>query len=177
MGHPGTQFHASEIIRRVGSGSGAVQRELEKLSDAGILNVTASGNRKLYYANRQSPIFAELRALIMKTAGLVEPLRLALAPFRTKIDLAFIYGSVAKGRDTAKSDVDLMIIGQEIAYSEMYLALQKTEKLLLRTINPSMMTPAEWSRRLTGKNSFIGKIFQQPRLFVFGTENELKRIR
>ncbi|MGQ0741211.1 MAG: nucleotidyltransferase domain-containing protein [Alphaproteobacteria bacterium] len=177
IGHPDHQFHASEIIRRAGSGSGAVQRELEKLSEAGILNVTTSGNRKLYQANRQSPVFSELRGLMMKTAGLVEPLRLALAPFRSNIDLAFVYGSVAKGRDTTKSDIDLMIIGQRITYSEIYVALQKTEKILLRTINPNVMTPTQWGRKLASNNSFVDKILQQPRLFVFGTEHELKRIR
>jgi predicted nucleotidyltransferase len=140
------------------------------------LGITTSGNRKLYQANRQSPIFGELHGLIVKTIGLVEPLRQALKPYGSEIDVAFVYGSVAKGEDTAKSDIDLMIIGNDLAYSELYAALQKAEKSLLRPVNPNLMTKIEWAQKRTGKNSFVDKISQQPKLFVFGTEHELKGI-
>jgi predicted nucleotidyltransferase len=176
FGQPDRAFHASELIRLVGSGSGAVQRELAKLSNAGILAVATSGNRRLYQANRQSPIFGELHGLIVKTVGLVEPLRRALKPYDSEIDVAFVYGSVAKGEDTAKSDIDLMIIGNDLAYSELYATLQKAEKSLLRPVNPNLMTKIEWAQKRTGKNSFVNTISQQPKLFVFGTEHELKGI-
>ena len=170
---PDRAFNGSELIRLAGSGTGAVQRELEKLTSAGILSVTLSGNRKFYRANRQSPVFNELHGLILKTVGLVEPLRQALEAFRSNIEVAFVYGSVARGQDTAESDIDLMIIGNELAYGETYAALQNAEKALLRPVNPSLMTPAEWKRRFADKNGFVRKVFQQPKLFVFGAENEL----
>ena len=90
--------------------------------------------------------------------------------------MAFVYGSVAKGKDTAKSDIDLMLIGDEIAYADIYAALQKAEKTLERPINPNLMGPAEWKKKVSDKNSFVGKILQQPKLFIFGTEDELRGI-
>ncbi len=174
FGQPEREFHASEIIRLAHSGSGAVQRELGKLAAAGILSVSVSGNRKVYRANRNSPIFDEIHGLIMKTVGLVEPLRKALMPYISKIDFAFVYGSVAKGKDTAKSDIDLMIIGNDLAYGEVYAVLQKAEKILLRPINPNLMTESEWRKKLADRNPFVKKILQQPKLFVFGTEDEIK---
>jgi predicted nucleotidyltransferase len=176
FGQPDRAFHASEIIRLAGSGSGAVQRELEKLANSGVLLVTESANRKLYQTNRQSPIFDELHGLIAKTAGLVEPLRDALKPFAESIDVAFVYGSVAKGRDTAKSDIDLMIVGRELAYSLVYAALQKAEKVLRRPVNPNLMTPTDWKRKRADKGSFVSKIVQQPKLFVVGSEDGLSAI-
>jgi predicted nucleotidyltransferase len=174
IGQPDRSYQVTEVIQLAGSGRGAVQRELEKLAGAGILNLSVAGNRKIYQANRQSAIFKELHALIIKTVGLLEPLRMALKPYRPKIDVAFVYGSVATGKDTAKSDIDLMIIGHEVAYSEAYAALQKAEKILLRPVNPTLMTSIEWKEKLAHRNAFVSKILQQPKLFVFGTENELK---
>jgi hypothetical protein len=112
FGMPDRTFHVSELIRLAESGSGAVQRELKKLAGAGIVSVAISGNRRFYQANRHSPVFEELHGLIVKTVGLVEPLRNSLKAFAAGIEVAFIYGSVAKGEDTAKSDIDLMIIGR-----------------------------------------------------------------
>lgn len=176
FGQPDRVFHASELIRLAGSGTGAVQRELAKLSKAGIATVARSGNRKLYQANRQSPIFDELHGIVKKTVGLVEPLRMALKKYDPDINVAFVYGSIARGADTASSDIDLMIIGRDIGYSEVYAALQRAEKVLMRPINPNLMTPGEWQEKRAKKNSFVSKVLQQPKLFVFGTEDELERI-
>lgn len=176
-GQPERQFYASEIIRLAGSGSGAVQRELIKLTKAGILATTASGNRKVYHVNRQSPIFEEIQALILKTEGLVGPLRKALKPYSSKIQVAFVYGSVAKGTDTANSDIDLMIIGKDLSYSEVYSALQKAEKVLLRPVNPNLMDVGEWRSKLAHKNPFLTKIAQGRNLFIIGTKDELQAIR
>jgi predicted nucleotidyltransferase len=176
FGQPDRTFHASELIRLARSGTGAVQRELQKLANAQIIAVTTSGNRKLYRAHRQSPIFQELHGLIVKTAGLLEPLRRALNSRRSEIYVAFVFGSVAKGVDTAASDIDLMIIGQDLSYTQLYAALQKAEQTLLRPINPSLMTPTEWNQKLADQNRFVRNVLQQPKLFVFGTENELKGI-
>lgn len=176
FGQPSNAFQLNQVIKLVGSGTGAVQRELEKLTRVGILNVSITGTRKVYQANRQSPIFEEISGLVLKTSGLLEPVRKALKSLAPKIEVAFVYGSVARGSDTARSDIDLMIIGQDIAYSEMFAMLQKAEKNLLRPINPNLMSPGEWRHRLTEKNAFVGKVEQQPKLFVFGTEDDLKRI-
>lgn len=174
LGHPERSFHAAEIIRLVNSGSGAVQRELERLTAAGILLTTSSGNRKLYQANRQSPIFPELHGIIVKTVGLLEPLREALRPCILTIDFAFVYGSIAKGTDTANSDIDLMVLGDDLSYAAIYAALERAEKNLMRTINPTAMTVGEWKRKRKAKNSFVLNVLKQPRIFVFGTDDELE---
>jgi len=176
IAQPDRQFHAAEIIRLVGSGSGAVQRELKRLSESGILAATMFGNRKVYRSNRESPIFAELHGLIVKTVGLIEPLRLALKPHRSAIEVAFVYGSVAKGKDTATSDIDLMIIGNRLAYNEIYAALHRAEKALLRQVNPNLMSRTEWARKLADKSPFVTNVLREPKLFVFGTDNDLKGI-
>ena len=176
IGRPDRSFRISEIIRLVGSGSGAVQRELETLTAAGIFTVNSSGNQKLYRANRQSPIFEELYGLVLKTVGLLEPLKKALKPYQSKIEIAFVYGSIAKGTDIAKSDIDLMIIGEQITYGDIFLALQNAEKTLQRPINPNLMTPDEWRQRRSNKSAFVTKRLEQPKMFVLGTDNELQGI-
>jgi len=176
FGQPDHAFQITEVIQLAGSGRGAVQRELEKLAAAGILTAKLNRGRKTYRANKDAPIFDELHGIILKTVGLLEPLRRVLNPYKSKIVLAFVYGSIAKGEDTAKSDIDLMIIGKDLTYSDLYGSLQKAEKVLLRPINPSLMTINEWKQKLDDKSPFLSKIFQQPKLFVVGTENELKGI-
>jgi predicted nucleotidyltransferase len=176
IGQPDRSFRISEIIRLAGSGSGAVQRELEALTAAGIFTVSSTGSQKLYRANRQSPIFEELYGLVLKTVGLLEPLKKALKPYQSKIEIAFVYGSIAKGTDIAKSDIDLMIIGEQIAYGDIFMALQNAEKTLQRPINPNLMTPDEWRQRRSNKSAFVTKILEQPKMFVLGTDNELQGI-
>jgi predicted nucleotidyltransferase len=170
IGHPERSYQLTDVIRLANSGRGAVQRELEKLANVGILNRLVSGRRKLYQANRNSPIFDELRGIILKTAGLADPLRNALKPFGSRIESAFVYGSVAKGRDTAASDIDLMIIGHELAYGEIYAAVQKAEKIIGRQVNPNLMTLNEWKSRLANDNPFVRGISRQPKLYVVGTD-------
>ena len=100
-----------------------------------------------------------------------------LKAFSKKVNLAFVYGSIAKGSDTAKSDIDLMIIGQDVAYGDVYKALQKAERRLHREINPTLMSAGEWTKKLSDGNRFVGKIARQPKIFIIGTEHELKGIR
>jgi predicted nucleotidyltransferase len=176
LGRPSQGYQLTEVINLAGSGRGAVQRELERLTKAGILNVSVARGRKIYQANRQSPIFRELHGIILKTVGLFEPLQRALKPFNPTMRAAFVYGSIAKGSDTAKSDIDLMIIGHDIAYGDVFSALQKAEKDLARPINPNLMSLAEWKKKLIEGNPFVTKIAKQPKLFVVGTEDGLKGI-
>jgi predicted nucleotidyltransferase len=176
FGRPDQEFQLTEIISRAGSGRGAVQRELEKLTDVGIVATAAYGNRKLYHANRESPVFNELHQLVLKTVGIVDPLREALTPYRQSIKSAFVYGSIAKGKDTANSDIDVMIIADGLAYSEVFSALQKAEKDLARPVNPNLMAAGDWVRKARNKSSFVSRIFNQPKLFVFGNEDELRAL-
>jgi predicted nucleotidyltransferase len=175
FGQPDRSFYASELIKLAKSGTGAVRRELERLERAGLVSATWVGNQKHYQANRDSPIFAELHGIVIKTVGLVEPIRDALESCADKIMTAFVYESVAKGEDTAKSDVDLMIVGDDLTYSDIYARLQSAEIVLGRSINPNFMHPGEWNRRLNDPaNPFVAKISAQPKLFVLGSEESLK---
>jgi predicted nucleotidyltransferase len=174
FGQPDRAYSASEVIRLAGSGSGAVQRELARLENAGIVTAARSGNRKEYRANRASPIFKELRGLLLKTVGLREPIATALRPYRSKINAAFIYGSIAKGSDRAASDIDLMIIGDGLSYSDIYTALQSAERTVRRPINPNLMTAADWTKKSASKNSFVAKVSNQPKLFVIGSQRDVE---
>jgi predicted nucleotidyltransferase len=172
--NPKRSFYTSEIVRNVRSGTGAVERELARLEQSGLVSIERIGNQKHYRANRESPIFDELRGIVLKTVGLAEPLRQSLAPYSDKIRVAFVYGSVAKGTDTAHSDIDLMVIGDDLTYSDLYAGLQKIENVLHRTVNPTFLSFVEWRRKLVTKDSVIAKINAQPKLFVVGSENDLK---
>lgn len=174
FGHPERSFYASEIVRNVHSGTGAVQRELSRLEHSGLVSVERIGNQKHYRANRKSPIFRELRGIVLKTVGLTEPLRQALAPFADKIKAAFVYGSVAKGTDTARSDIDLMVIGDDLTYTDLYAALQKAESIVERPVNPTFLSFNDWRRKASTKDSVIAKINAQPKLFIFGSEADLR---
>ncbi len=173
FGHPERTFYTSEIVRKVHSGTGAVERELARLEQSGLVSIERIGNQKHYRANRESPIFDELSGIVRKTAGLAEPLRQSLARYAGKIKAAFVYGSVAKGTDTARSDVDLMVIGDDLTYADLFGALQKAENALSRPVNPTFLSFDDWRRRIASKDSVIAKINAQPKLFIFGSEAEL----
>jgi predicted nucleotidyltransferase len=174
FGHPGRSFYMSEIVRNVHSGTGAVERELSRLQRSGLVSVERIGNQKHYQANRQSPIFSELQSLVIKTVALVEPLRKSLEPYSDKIKAAFVYGSVAKGTDTARSDIDLMIVGDELNYSELYAALQNVENVLQRKVSPTFLSLKDWQRKASDKGSFISKVNVLPKIFVFGSEKDFQ---
>jgi predicted nucleotidyltransferase len=173
FGRPERSFYTSEIIRNVRSGTGAVERELSRLENSGLVSIERIGNQKHYRANRQSPIFEELQSLVLKTMGLAEPLRESLEPYAEKIKTAFVYGSVAKGIDTARSDIDLMVIGEDLAYPDLYAGLQKAESVLRRQVSPNFLSPQDWRRKLAQQNPFITKISAQPKIFIFGSEDDL----
>ena len=173
FGNPDSSFYTSEIVRRLHSGTGAVERELKRLQHSGLISVEKIGNQKHYRANKQSPIFEELRRIVQKTVGIKEPLKLALAPFAEKIKVAFVFGSVAKQLDTAQSDIDLMVIGDQIAYSDLYSHLQHVEEALQRPIQPTIFDVAEWNRKRLEHNSFVDKVVRQPKIFIFGSETDL----
>lgn len=174
FGHPQRSFYTSEIVRSVRSGTGAVERELERLNRSGLVSVEHIGNQKHFRANRRSPVFKELQSLVLKTVGLTEPLKQSLAPYSDKIKTAFVYGSVAKGTDTAQSDIDVMVIGDELDYSELYTALGSAEKALRRKVSPIFITAGDWQRKASEEGSFINKISALPKLFVYGSEKDIQ---
>ena len=173
FGQPERRFQSAELIRLARSGTGAVHRQLERLAAAGLLSVTRSGNQKHYQANRESPIFAELQSLVVKTVGLAQPLRSALEGKAKDIRAAFVYGSVAKGRDRAGSDIDLLVISDKLRYPDLFQMLQQAETVLARPINPTVLTPAEWRARRARKDSFAHRIAAQPKVFVIGSDDDL----
>lgn len=173
FGQPERRFGSGELIRQAGSGTGAAHRQLQRLERAGLVRVTRVGNQKHYQANRDAPIFHELHGLVVKTVGLVEPLRAALAPLETRIDAAFVFGSVAQGTERAGSDLDLMLVGDELGYVEIYEALQSAEKALGRAVNPTVMARAEWRRKRAAGDSFAKRVAARPKLFVIGSEDAL----
>jgi predicted nucleotidyltransferase len=173
FGQPERSFRSAEIIALADSGTGAVHRQLMRLAESGLVKVTRAGNQKHYQANPDSPVFAELHGLVVKTIGLAGPLEAALEPFRERIQAAFVYGSIAKGLDTARSDIDLMVICDDLAYSDLYDALQEAEATLGRPVHVSLATVAEWKRKLADGNAFVTKIQAQPRIPLIGSVDEL----
>ena len=141
FGQPDRSFYANEIIALVNAGSGAVQRELAKLAQSELVTVQLLGKQKHYQANPDSPIYAELRGIAQKTMGLAEPLRAALAPLAGRIRAAFVYGSVAKRQDTASSDIDLMVVSDDLTYADIFVSLEELSQDLGRTVNPTIYTP------------------------------------
>ncbi len=173
FGTPDRSFYANEVIALAQSGTGAVQRELAGLSEAGLLNVSKQGNQKHYQANASAPVFAELRSLVLKTMGLADVLRTALAPVAAQIDAAFIYGSVARQQDTAHSDVDVMIVSDTLGYGEVFGALEGATVSLGRKVNPTLYTMADWTKRMEQDSAFINRVWQQPKIWLIGSEEKL----
>jgi predicted nucleotidyltransferase len=173
FGQPGRSFYATELIGLTGAGSGAVQRELARLAQSGLVTVHPLGNQKHYRANPDSPIYAELCGIAQKTVGLAEPLREALAPLAKKIKAAFVYGSVAKRQDTAASDIDLMLISDTLSYAGVFAILEEVGARLGRPVNPTLMTRKELAKRIADDNAFVTRVLVQPKLWLIGDEDAL----
>ena len=173
FGQPERRFYATELINLAGVGSGAVQRELARLAQTGLVTVKPVGNQKHYQANPASPIYEELCGMVRKTVGLAEPLRAALAPLATQIKAAFVYGSVAKKEDTASSDIDLMLVSDTLTFSDTILALQAATELLGREVNPNIFTTQDFAKRLKEGGSFVSRVMAQPKVWLIGEEHDL----
>ncbi len=169
FGQPERSFFATEVIGRVGAGSGAVQRELKKLADSGLVTVSRVGNQKHYQANPSAPIYSELCSLVRKTVALAEPLRRALDPAREAIQLALVYGSVAKGADTASSDVDLLLVSDGLTLEQVYRLLTEAEQAIGRKINPTLYTTKEFRRRQKEGTPFLTRVMAGDTLTLIGT--------
>ncbi len=173
FGQPGRRFQSAEVIRRVRSGTGATHRLLKRLAKSGLVRVSEEGHQKYYQANVESPVFDELHGLILKTVGLAGPLRETLAPIRDRIVAAFVFGSVASGEERDGSDIDLMVIADDLDYPTLFESLQAAEQQLGRAVNPNLMTLAEWSRKSAQPDSFAARLVDKPRLFLLGSADDL----
>lgn len=173
FGRPAHSFTVSELIHTTGAGSGAVQREVARLAGSGLLTLEQIGNQKRYRANPACPIHDELVAIVRKTFGLAEPLREALTPLADRIQVAFVYGSVAKRTDSASSDIDLMLIADTLTYAEAMATLHPVSDQLGREINPTLYSVAEWRSRVDSGNSFVTRVLAQPRIELIGSVDGL----
>jgi len=173
FGQPDRRFQSAELIRLAQGGVGAVLRQLVRLEKAGLVEVTRIGNQRHYQARRASPVFAELHGLITKTVGIVEPLRTSLKAKAESIRAAFVFGSIAKRSDHARSDIDLMVISDALGYPDLFEALQAAEASLSRPINPTVMSVAAWRTKTEQENSFAARVAAQPKLFVIGSDDGL----
>ena len=173
FGNSGRSFYASEIIALANSGTGAVQRELARLENAGLVTVRRVGNQKHYQANPEAPVFEELRSVVLKTSGLADVLRAALARLAGDIRAAFVYGSVARREDTAASDIDLLVISDALTYAELFAVLEKAGGRLGRRVNPTVYTSAELARRIRQGNAFVRGVLAQPKIWLIGGEGDL----
>jgi predicted nucleotidyltransferase len=171
FGQSERSFFATELIGLAQSGSGAVQRELDRLEKSGLVTTRRFGNQKHFQANRNAPIFQELRAIVLKTVGLLEPLSAALAPIEPRIKLAVVYGSTARGTDTALSDVDLLIVSDDLTLEQIYAAIAPAERKLARRINPTLYTTEEFQRRRDSSDSFISRVLAGEHIVLVGAED------
>jgi predicted nucleotidyltransferase len=171
---PAKSWYVSELARRLGVPSSSLQRELQDLTKAGILKSHRQGRMVYYQANGDSPLFPDLRGLLLKTAGLVDILADALKPLRTKIPLAFVYGSIASGQERSDSDIDLMVVG-DISPVDLAVPLRHARELLGREINPTVYSSAEFAKKRMAKDHFLTEVLTKPRLLVLGSEHELDK--
>jgi predicted nucleotidyltransferase len=168
FGQPERSYHLNELRRLTGLGSASLQRELNKLAEAGLVRSQRVGNLRRFQANAESPVYGELVGLTRKTLGVEQMLREALVPLAPKLEAAFIYGSVAKGTDSAKSDIDVMLVGRNLLLSKVLELLVPLEAQLGRKINPTCLTPSEFKRRRAERDSFVNRVLAQPTLPLMG---------
>jgi predicted nucleotidyltransferase len=171
FGHPERSFYTNELMRIAESGTGAVQRELESLSACGLVTVRRQGNQKHYQANSRSPIFSELCSIVTKTFGVTDLLRQGLGPLSDKIAYAFLYGSIVKGQAHAESDIDVMIVADDLTLEAVFAALEPVQVQLGRPISPTLYTRNEFQRRREAKNPFLIKVLMGEHIVLMGNEN------
>ena len=174
FGQPNRKFQMSEIISLANSGVGAVHRIITRLVKSGLVNEDIIGRTKFYHANAESPVFQELYGIVIKTVALTIPLQSALTPYMNTIYSAFVYGSIARGTDNASSDIDIMIIGKELRYTDILNAFQPVENNIKRTISVKIFSRKEWKSKVEGQNPFVTRVLNQPKIFLKGSEYDVK---
>jgi predicted nucleotidyltransferase len=168
FGQPERSFFTKELINLIGGGSGAVQRELARLLSSGLIVQTMLGNQKHYRANADAPIFAELCGIAAKILGPADTLRRALLPLADELHLALLYGSVAKGSDTARSDFDVLLVSDTLMLVQVYNTLATAEQQLGRRVSPLLYTLADFRKRLDESNPFLIKVLAGKTVVLIG---------
>ena len=169
---PEQQIHLRELARVIGAAPGTLKKELDALCEAGLLRAERVGNQVRFCANTAHPVFPELQALIRKTIGLVDALRLSLAPLAGRIDAAFVFGSMASGTESAGSDIDLMVVG-DAGFAEVVAATYEAQAALGREINPKVMSASEWQAKKAERNAFLQDVLNKPRIMLIGDADAL----
>ena len=173
FGQPNRQFFVTEITDLAGGGRGAVQSELAKLARTGLATASRVGNRVYYQANRNSPIFEDLCSIVRKTIGLERVIQNALEPLQDKLSLAVIHGSVANRTDTAESDIDRLLVSDDLTLELVYSALRPAEKLLGRQIHPLLYKLSEYRRRRFDKTGFLAQTLERPKIVIVGSTDSV----
>ena len=173
--HPDDAYHVRELARLTGTTAGTLHKELARLAEAGVLSREKQGNQVRYRANRECPVYPELAGLIRKTGGAAIILADVLRTLNPGPQLALVFGSMARGEENARSDVDLLVVGDS-AFADVVRALHPAQESLQREINPVVYNAAEFARRVAGKDSFVANILNHPKLFVIGTEHDLAKL-
>jgi uncharacterized protein len=174
-GHPDEQFYLRQIVRLTGGGVGAIQRELRQLVAAGIVQRSVRGNQVNFQANPECPIVEEIKSIVLKTAGIADVLRAALAPLSDRISLSFMYGSTARGRQRADSDIDVMLVGS-VTFGEVVTALTDAQMRLCREVNPTVYPVDEFSAKIRVGQHFVRNVLKREKIFLIGDDRELKRL-
>jgi len=169
---PEQQIHLRELARVIGAAPGTLKKELDALCEAGLLRAERVGNQVRFCANTAHPVFPELQALIRKTIGLVDALRLSLAPLAGRIDAAFVFGSMASGTESAGSDIDLMVVG-DAGFAEIVDVTYAAQATLGREINPKVMSASEWQTKKAERNAFLQDVLNKPRIMLIGDADAL----
>lgn len=169
---PAQSIHLRELARLTQSSPGTLKKELDALTAVGLLHVQKVGNQTLFNVNIEHPIYPELSGLIQKTVGLSDVLVNALQGLSQRIDFAFVFGSAAKGTDVARSDVDLLVVG-DVTFGELANAVFDAQNVLAREINPKILSGAEWHEKKSTGHAFVHDILSKPKIFILGSEHEL----
>jgi predicted nucleotidyltransferase len=170
--NPQRKLHLRELARMTGASPGTLKKELDALTQAGLLQVQKVGNQTQFSANAQHPVFPELSALIRKTTGLHDVLAGALQPLADQLEVAFVFGSVASASEVAHSDVDVMAIGTA-SFGQVVNALYDAQAVIGREINPKVMTREEWLAKRGAGHAFVTEVLTKPKLFILGSEHDL----
>jgi predicted nucleotidyltransferase len=171
---PADALHGREVARRTGLPAGTITRELTKLAEVGLLKREKRGNQQVYSADTTCPIYTEMASILRKTSGLADVLIQALVPAAPELRLALVFGSVAQARETAGSDVDVLLIG-DLDFAQAVTLLHPTQALLGREVNPKVFTAAEFSAK-AATEPFIRDILAKPKIFLVGNDHDLAEL-
>ena len=174
-GRVDSSFYTKQILDAVKIGRGTVQRELKNLTDTGIIIREVQGRQVYYRANDRCPIFDELKSIVRKTFGVADVIRQSLASNRREIQVAFIFGSVARSADDRRSDIDLMVVGR-ISFGDVVSLLGPAEESLAREINPVVYPVAEFKAKVKEDHHFVKTVLEDEKIFVIGDEDKLRKL-